>query len=311
MGRRNCPLCGCQKDEFLFYAKGSPGPLVKCSSCGFLFINPIEDDKALIEDGPMLNGQNPGLIDCSDISLISQWEQSLIKEYMSEESAKRRNAESAISRINRTCVPPGRLLDVGCFCGLFLDVARESGWECEGIEPLLGPSIYARGRFGLNVITNTLSNCRLEPEQYDLITSFQVFEHLLQPASELAIINSLLKPGGVVVVEVPSLTLTAAKLLKGRHRHFVQDHVSFFNKSTLVRAMENAGFSAIDIWYPSRIMTFDHLFGWLKRRSDDADSGRRQAGGLHSGILSRTVKVNLLDIVSVMARKMRSADSPG
>ncbi|MEN6355770.1 MAG: class I SAM-dependent methyltransferase [Armatimonadota bacterium] len=227
----------------------------------------------------------------------------MISNYMSEEYAKRKNAQSALQRISCTISPPGRLLDIGCFCGVFLDVAGQAGWTCQGVEPLLGPSIYARSHYGLNVVTNTLSEDTFEQGSFDVITSFQVFEHLVDPVRELRIINSLLKPGGIVVIEVPNLSVFAAKLFRGYHRHFVKDHLNFFNRRTLEKALEDSGFLPVDLWYPSRLMTAEHLLGWLRRLTGNAGSASHDENLSREPRASGFIKLNFRDIIAVVARK--------
>lgn len=302
MNQRLCPLCGSKEFDTIFRSRRSPGPLVKCRLCGFLFISPLEDAKALIEDGPVLSGQSSDLVSSSDLSNISQWEQSLIKSYMSEECAKRKNARSALERIHRLISPPGNMLDIGCFCGVFLDVAREAGWTCRGIEPLLGPSIFARGNFGLDIVTDTLGDNTFEQGCFDVVTSFQVFEHLVDPMHELHKIKRLLRPGGVLVLEVPNLSMFAARLFRGHHRHFVQDHINFFNRSTLAKALEANGFLPVDFWYPSRLMSMKHLMKWLSGNTSKSaeDDGLSQKSGSNAAF----VKLNLRDIISVAARNV-------
>lgn len=61
------------------------------------------------------------------------------------------------------------------------------------------------------------------PESFDVVTSLQVFEHVDEPLAELTKIRRVLKPGGLLVVEIPSIDSPLVRLMRSRHRHFVRD----------------------------------------------------------------------------------------
>ena len=190
---RACSVCDSTRFRVWWRPPRAPGPVVRCEECGFVYVNPIETDKALILDGPVLGGRSPHLLESCDLADIEgSWEQSMMEEHLREMPAKRVNARQALSRINRLSPSRGNLLDVGCFCGVLLDVAAKDGWNCWGVEPLVIPAIHARGAFGLRIITNTLRNAGLEAGSFDVITSFQVFEHLVRPEEEISEIRRLL-----------------------------------------------------------------------------------------------------------------------
>ncbi|MBL7183339.1 MAG: class I SAM-dependent methyltransferase [Anaerolineae bacterium] len=80
--------------------------------------------------------------------------------------------------------PGRRLLDVGCHIGVFLGIAQERGWAAWGIEPSRWAAREARGR-GLQVIEGTLDDVHLAGESFDVITLWDVIEHLTDPLREL------------------------------------------------------------------------------------------------------------------------------
>lgn len=173
------------------------------------------------------------------------------------------------------------------------------GWDCYGIEPLVMPSIYARGKHGLNVITDTLHDDTFPPEFFDVITSFQVFEHLIRPDDEIHRIRHILKRRGLVVVEVPIIDTYVGNLLGSRNRHFVEDHVSFFSVHTLCQLLQNAGFTIINIEYPARYMSLRHLIGWLGKYGKMF----RSFLNMPERVLNKRLYVNIRDIVCVFAQK--------
>ena len=98
----------------------------------------------------------------------------------------------------------GRVLDVGCGSGVFLDLARESGMETYGLE--LNETAWEKARCkGHQIFSELLPE--LDPERlgrFDLITLFQVLEHVAEPVEVMKSAARFLKPGGYISIAVPS-----------------------------------------------------------------------------------------------------------
>lgn len=304
--KRACPVCRYQVADYLFTLPQSPGPIVKCTRCGFIFVNPINKTKSLILDGPVI-GNNPSrLLESSDVEDIQgTWEQAAIEQHIRESKAKKINARKALEYIHSSTTSKGRLLDLGCFCGVFLSTASEAGWDCHGIEPLVAPAIYARGKFGLRVVCDTLRGDTYPPEFFDVVTAFQVFEHLVHPGQVMQVIHHILKPHGLLLIEVPNINTITVPILASRHRHFTQDHVSFFSQDTLKIFLERYGYQIIDIFYPSRVMSIEHFIWWVKKCNQNfADL---LLAHFPENILERTIHISLGDIIAVLAGKTSHA----
>lgn len=184
---RSCPVCGQQHTRVLYRPKASPGPVSKCLNCGMVYIAIIEDHHALIFDGPVIYGQtDPRILTSSNLDDVrDSWEFKLLPDKEVEWPALRQNAIDTLRRIkphiNRS-FNERSILDFGSGWGFFLAVAKEHGWTTYGLEPLPASAVYARATFGLNITTDTLRENTFPPDFFDVITSFQVFEHL--PVSE-------------------------------------------------------------------------------------------------------------------------------
>jgi SAM-dependent methyltransferase len=100
--------------------------------------------------------------------------------------------------------PRGRLLDVGCGAGYFLDAARETGWDVRGVE--LSPTAARVGReqLRLDIFQGTLAEAGFPDNWFDVVTLFEVVEHLRDPGAVLADAQRILKPGGLLAVQVPN-----------------------------------------------------------------------------------------------------------
>jgi 2-polyprenyl-3-methyl-5-hydroxy-6-metoxy-1,4-benzoquinol methylase len=224
---------------------------------------------------------------------------------MSELPAKQVNAQEALTHVNDLAKSRGTLLDIGCFCGAFMSVAAKDGWDCYGLEPLVMPAIYARGHFDLRVVTDTLRDNTYPLEFFDVVTAFQVVEHLVDPVSEIEKIRRMLKPGGLLVIEVPNIDTAMTRLLGPRHRHFVEDHVSFFSTKTLSQLLKRMGFRVKKVYYPVRVLSFQHLAWWIGRYTSQTLGEYLGRALSRSGLESKTIRIKSGDIVSVIAEKNR------
>lgn len=98
---------------------------------------------------------------------------------------------------------PGRLLDVGCGSGEFLLGMQERGWEAHGLD-ISAVAVELARQKGLNVFLGQLPDTDYEAESFDLITMWDVLEHLHDPRKYLNRVSQLLKPGGRFVVTLPN-----------------------------------------------------------------------------------------------------------
>lgn len=121
-----------------------------------------------------------------------------------KEAAQGRYANyiSALSAI-ATRVKVGKLLDVGCGSGAFLNVAQQRGWEVSGIElsPVL--SQVSRRAVKAEVITSAFESVDLPDASYDVVTMWDIIEHVLDPVFCLKKVERLLKPGGMALFCTP------------------------------------------------------------------------------------------------------------
>lgn len=297
---RSCPICGPSETRIWLRPSHSPGPVVRCQGCGFAFVTPVISSKSIIFEGPELGDYPESHLRSNDLSLIEgSWEKSIITPYLAEIPAKKANARKYLDEIALIVQQPGRLMDFGCFCGVFLSEAKNLGWDCYGLEPLVMPAVYARGSFGLKVITDTLHDGIYPTDFFDVVTSFQVFEHLVQPEADLRILSRSLKKGGLLLIEVPNIDCLIGKLMGAKNRHFVADHLSFFCEKTLSHLLENAGFKIAKIKYPTRKMSMVHLINWLYKFIPGINSSKK----IPPPFLKLNISINLQDILAIFAIK--------
>ena len=137
----------------------------------------------------------------------------------------------------------GKLLDVGCASGLFLAEARRHGWSITGIEPsetlyekardLLGPKVELQ--------RTILEKTDFRPASFDVITMWDVLEHVPDPLLCLKSCAKLLKPDGVLLLNVPDIESIEARLLGRKWPLLLAEHLNYFNRRSLRLAGERAG----------------------------------------------------------------------
>jgi SAM-dependent methyltransferase len=140
----------------------------------------------------------------------------------------------------------GRLLDVGCAAGVFLRAMRAPGaWEVYGVEINAEMAQLARDRYQLDVRSGTLEQAAFPDGFFDVVTMWDVLEHLHDPANSLREVHRILKADGVFVVRVPNLDSHDARLF-GRYWAGLDAprHLFVFNPQTLDALLGSSGFQA-------------------------------------------------------------------
>jgi 2-polyprenyl-3-methyl-5-hydroxy-6-metoxy-1,4-benzoquinol methylase len=193
------------------------GPIWGCKACGFLFQWPMPSGSRLLE-------------------AYGAVEDPL---YLSEKE----NRYHTFRRALRLLGPPDgrRLLDVGAYCGFFVDVARRAGFAAEGIE-LSRWAVREARRLGLPVRNESIAECAGSGASYDAITMWDVVEHLPDPRQELLAARSLLRPGGELHVSTIDALSLLARALGARWPWLMEMHVVYFDRRTLPRLLEETGF---------------------------------------------------------------------
>ncbi len=139
-------------------------------------------------------------------------------------------------------IPPGKLLDIGCSNGAFIDAANHYGWEASGIEPRVSSAEYAQSR-GLTVHTELLQNLSFDEGSFDVITMWQVIEHLLDPVDILKECRRVLSKGGILALSTPNIKSIGWKFLKSDWPAIdPRNHFHLFDIKSMNRIMKSSGF---------------------------------------------------------------------
>ena len=281
----HCTLAGA---EHLFRAKGYD--LVRCTGCGLAYIaNPptMEELKVLYSPGASYHA---ALCDPASATFATQ-----------DRIAARHLAETL------RVVKRGRLLDVGCSIGQFAARAKAAGFAATGLEMNEASAVFARAHYGLEVAEGTIHDAPQEAGSLDVLTMFDVIEHVPDPLGDLRKAWELLAPGGTIVLSTPNidglfprLSLPLAKKLDYWPHPEPPYHLYQFSAKTLGAMLEKAGFGrcemrhfAIDLAY-----TFGQMQTLLKMPK------RLAYAGLFAPLAALGPMIGQGDWIYVTARKM-------
>jgi 2-polyprenyl-3-methyl-5-hydroxy-6-metoxy-1,4-benzoquinol methylase len=147
--------------------------------------------------------------------------------------------------------PDGKLLDVGFGSGQFLNLAKRIGWQVSGADP--DPAaVNSALKVGLEVRQGGIEAFADATGQFDVITLNHVIEHVHDPIETLKQAFLLLKPGGVVFLETPNIDSCGHLDFKEHWRGLeIPRHLVIFNWSSMLKSLNDIGFSVIDKKYIS------------------------------------------------------------
>lgn len=148
-----------------------------------------------------------------------------------------------------------RLLDIGCSLGGFPNIARSKGWEVHGVEVSDFAARYARDEFKLDVFAGTLEEAKFPSANFDVVTMWDIIEHLNTPQDTIAEICRITKPGGLILIYTPNqdslvntLIYLTYKLSLGKIRFLAQKiyvpvrHLCFFSPKSLTYLLQLHGY---------------------------------------------------------------------
>ncbi len=149
-----------------------------------------------------------------------------------------RNMKTFLREIQKI-KPSGKLLDAGCALGFFVELALKNGYDAYGFDPSEYAVSESEKLVGKNRIRHgTISSVRYPSKSFDIITMFDVFEHLGNPLADLQKLKGLLKDDGIIVIATGDTDSIMARTLKRRWTFYIPpQHLFFFNKKLLTKIL--------------------------------------------------------------------------
>lgn len=161
----------------------------------------------------------------------------------------------ALCEMVRRAQPAGRLLDVGCAAGFFLEASRPF-FQVTGVELSPFASEYARRELGLDVRTGDIADVELEAGQFDVVTLWNTIEHVGDPVSVIAHVRRAIADGGLLVLTTGDVRGPLARRDLDRWDLMTPpEHLFFFDPSTITRLLAGAGFEVRRIVHDGLVAT--------------------------------------------------------
>lgn len=215
---QTCIICNSSEIHPLlrYYEKHS---LVKCQSCKLVFAHKIPSAEELNEHYKFYS--YTGEAQLSEMTRLAYAK--LLDEF---ETFRKTN----------------RILDTGCGRGWFLEEAKKRGWEVYGTE-FSDKAIEVCSAKGINMKHGALSAEMFEENYFDVITSFEVIEHINNPLTDLKEIHSFLRSGGLFYCTTPNFNSVMRYYLKEKYNVIeYPEHLTYYTKKTLTSAIERFPF---------------------------------------------------------------------
>jgi 2-polyprenyl-3-methyl-5-hydroxy-6-metoxy-1,4-benzoquinol methylase len=286
-----CLFCDVHEERLRF--RDGDYRVVECERCGHVYVNPRLPSERLHE-----------------MYQEEYWNSERAKEfgyqqYLAEAPLYLRTYAMRSEVLQGYRDAPGHVLDVGCAAGFFLKVMADKGWTTTGVE-ISAPMVdYARDSLGLaDMHRGDLLTVDLGEQRFDVISLWDVIEHLERPQDHLTRAHELLTDDGFLVLETQNVGSRFARLMGPKWQHYKhEEHLYHFHPESLGRLLDDVGFEVLENTSKrgGKIVSVDFLV--------------ERVGKLHPifSVLAAPLKllgdkslsVNLHDEMVVVARKKR------
>jgi SAM-dependent methyltransferase len=246
-----CPLCGeasyevvkpskyagaVSADELRAAYSGSSShklldQVVRCRSCSLHYVNPRPAAELVIE----------GYASAEDATFVAQNDQRIHSfQQVLRKVLKFAGLKDGSGK---------RYLDVGCAGGASLVAARSLGFESVGVEPSRWMADYGRKTYGVDIRDGVLEPDMFPPGSFDVITLWDVLEHIPEPRPLLERVGELLRPDGVFLVSYPDFRSIMGRILGDRWPFWLSVHLLYYDRTTIARQLAVCGFR-VDRYLP-------------------------------------------------------------
>jgi 2-polyprenyl-3-methyl-5-hydroxy-6-metoxy-1,4-benzoquinol methylase len=226
-----CDLCGSDASTVLFEKDGFKH--VECRSCGLVYVNPrlsspVEQQEVFYDNLTISSGD---------------FAEQARRAYTGSRRRKLMKEAARYLPYNLN----GRILDIGCGFGGFLQGAAEQGWKHpEGIEVAPQPVEYTSKLFPVR--TKPFEETEYNEYSFDVIRVNEVIEHVPSPKALIMSAHKNLRPGGLLVIKTPNYRSLSVRLCREKWRHIVgSDHIYLFTPKTISQLLNENGFTIVNI----------------------------------------------------------------
>jgi 2-polyprenyl-3-methyl-5-hydroxy-6-metoxy-1,4-benzoquinol methylase len=276
----------CDSSRVRFYCRKQSANHYRCQDCGTIFQFPRPMTAAMIDyvNAKYKNGQ--------------------YGEYVNAQEMKLDHFRGRMEKL-RPYLKQGRLLDVGCSCGYFLQIAESEGYEIQGVEfsasaiAAADPAIRPRIRQA-SVDKLTMG----DGGDFDVITAFDLIEHLDQPKDFLATVYTLLSPGGTLAISTPDAGHFLRYCMRSRWP-MVQpmQHLTIFTGKAIHLALQTTGFEVLLSEKAYKTLSLAYLLDQIRELNPLLSTTLQACGRLlPRGTMTKYRHINIGELL-VVARK--------
>lgn len=268
-----CPCCNSSRITHRWHDLRIRGErqIPWCADCGYGWLYPIPSDEELRKyyaSGYVLN----------------------------TEKEKDALVQERIQRLNNFLPDRGKLIDIGSGMGQFLQEARQNKYNVTGIEPGMEAASFCRDRFKIDVFESIDCLEDAEPESFDAVTLWDVWEHVPEPVRFMNQCIQLLRKGGVLAVSTSNASSLAARIFRGKWRYVMAGHLSYFTYPFAMKIIRKSEMILLYEEHTIKIHCFiEGFLSWLPVKINSGDllrmgqldeSGENDFSGDNVGVYS-------------------------
>lgn len=213
----DCPICG--NDAFTHLFTKQNEPFVRCDECQLVLINPRPEAAQVIDT----------------------YDSAYSEHYIQKADKKLKRCAKWVARLSRQFDQQGRWLDVGCSAGFVVAAAQQAGFDAYGVELEAAAVAYAQQHLGLDNVQVGILEEQCYPDQFfDVISLYDVIEHVPDLNAVIGELRRIIKPGGVIEIRTPDVAhwktprdLSTWKEVKP------SEHLYYFSAATLQQLFLN------------------------------------------------------------------------
>lgn len=282
-----CPICGYERNVSFRFLKNDY-KIYRCDACNLMFVHPqpSPDELLRIYDNSYFRRGNKYL-------------------RVNETESRSRNLDNDKRKIDviKKYKETGKILDIGCARGDFLYLARQDGFDVTGVEVSTFCADYVKNKLGIDVYSGDLLSAQLPSSTYDVVTLWDVIEHLRNPLETLNEISRIIRPGGILCFSTGDIDSFYSRIM-GRFWHLLTppQHLFYFTPKSIRKMLYRCGFVVNQITHPGKYATCDFILFKARETFGVVVNPFQIIARLFS-FGSAKIYVNIHDIMTCVAEK--------
>lgn len=254
------------------------GTIVKCQNCGLIYTDPRPSPSILQKK--YTNFADP--------------------DYLKEQKARLLTFKKDLLYCQKF-VQGGKLLDVGCLCGLSLISADKNKWQRYGLDLNQWGIDYARKKFGLRLFQGDLFQASHPDNFFNLVTMWDALEHLENPRESMEEVNRILERSGFVAITTPNIASLSSKIFKNKWWFLSHSHIFYFSPQTIKALLEKTEFKVIQIRNYTRAFSLEY---WLSKVKPLPFNNLADRMLKELKLNKKIIRFNTYDSMIVLAKKV-------